>query len=579
MPDAISSAWVEVLPDFSNFTRKANTEIVNSLSVAGDKGARAAGLSMKGVFGGSFFGNIAADAGRALVGGIATGIRTGFDFGLEGIDLASSLAEQSNAITVAFGPLSDSIAELAKNAPKDLLLTRSAFSKLAVRFSSAAKTIAGSGGNVAGVIDDLTTRGADFASVYDLEVSDALATFQSGLAGEAEPLRAFGVDLSDATIRAYAYANGIAAQGSALTEAQKVQARYGSLMAQTALVQGDLANTSGSLANQQRALAIGFEEAQTALGEYLLPGFTSLVGYANSTIIPKFGELIAIVGPQLSGAFEDNAPAIQAVIDKIIPLGEEVVDLGVEKLPLMIKAGNDLALAIPGWLDALDTLTDPDNPLDQFNAGLTSFADSINGENGLVNDLINGWSENDKVVMDYWNGTGIESATSYASGFGNGVVGSIPTVKFGANQVAGAARDALKVRIPDFGVVGGLAGQGFADGLSAKASAISIAAAAVGKGALTSLKRSLDEHSPSREMFKIGDMAGRGFELGLKASMPSIAANLPKIPKAPDFANGSDANLSQGSVATHTWNLHGLAPEVVQALIDRELNNVMAKVS
>ena len=39
--------------------------------------------------------------------------------------------------------------------------------------------------------------------------SDALALFQSGLAGETEPLRKFGIDLSAAAVEAHAIATGI----------------------------------------------------------------------------------------------------------------------------------------------------------------------------------------------------------------------------------------------------------------------------------------------------------------------------------------------------------------------------------
>ena len=64
----------------------------------------------------------------------------------------------------------------------------------------------------------------------NLDVNQAAELFQSGLAGETEPLRKFGIDLSAAAVEASAYANGIAKAGKPLTEQQKVQARYALLM-------------------------------------------------------------------------------------------------------------------------------------------------------------------------------------------------------------------------------------------------------------------------------------------------------------------------------------------------------------
>ena len=44
---------------------------------------------------------------------------------------------------------------------------------------------------MAGVINDLTTRAADFASVMNIDVQEASTVFRSGLSGETEPLKRF----------------------------------------------------------------------------------------------------------------------------------------------------------------------------------------------------------------------------------------------------------------------------------------------------------------------------------------------------------------------------------------------------
>ena len=251
------------------------------------------------------------------------------------IDAASDLEESLNAVNVAFGDNAKSIIEFGRTTKTTLGLAQADFNGIATQFSSFAKTIAGEGGNVGKVITDLATRGADFASVYNLDVDAALGKLQSGLAGQSEPLRAFGVDVSAATVAAFALANGIGDGSGELTEQEKVLARYGTIMEQTQMVQGDFANTSGGLANQQRILKATFTDLQAEVGAKLLPVMLKLIGIVNdnweeiSKLLLGLGDLIAwIVGsvvPAISaltgqGGFAGLAKVVGVVVGALILL-------------------------------------------------------------------------------------------------------------------------------------------------------------------------------------------------------------------------------------------------------------------
>jgi len=192
-------------------------------------------------------------------------------FAKDSIGAASDLAESANAVNVTFGDAADGILSLSEAAATTVGLSASEFNSFAVQFSGFTQQIAGFGGDVAAVTDDLTVRIADFASVMNLDVAEAAQVFQSSLAGETEPIRKFGVDLSAAAVELYALETGLIRNKGELTESIKVQARYGLLMRSTEKVAGDFANTSDSLANQQRILNAEFENAQAELGEKLLP--------------------------------------------------------------------------------------------------------------------------------------------------------------------------------------------------------------------------------------------------------------------------------------------------------------------
>jgi hypothetical protein len=206
------------------------------------------------------------------------------------IDAASDLSEGINAVNVSFGDAAEGVLKLGENAARGLGLSKTELFGIATQFSSFANTIAGEGGNIVQVVDDISTRGADFASVFNLDVSDALAKFQSGLAGSSEPLRAYGIDLSAASVEAHALEKGIYDGVGAMTESEKVQARYSLLMEQTDKVTGDFANTSDGLANQQRILKAELENTRAEIGEKFMPILNDIQGYILNTVIPAFME-------------------------------------------------------------------------------------------------------------------------------------------------------------------------------------------------------------------------------------------------------------------------------------------------
>ena len=330
-------AYVTLIPVAKGFQRA----VADELSPLGGQGATA-GKKFQSGFAGALKGLAAPIA--AAFSGVAIG-----GFVKSAVGEASNLQESLNAVSVTFGRVSGEIEKLGQTSAAALGLSQNEFNGLAVQFSSFADKIAGPGGDVVGVIDDLTTRGADFASVMNLEVSDALGKFQAGLAGETEPLKRFGIDLSEATVKAFAYENGIAEVGATLTEQQKVQARYGSLMEQTAKTQGDFANTSDGLANSQRILTATFKDVQAEVGEALLPILAEL----TTAMIP----LVEDLTPIFKQLLEALAPVISTVAENIGPLVKSLTPL-VEAFTLILGvAGEIIAKVLPPLIQIFNAFT------------------------------------------------------------------------------------------------------------------------------------------------------------------------------------------------------------------------------
>ena len=289
----------------------------------------------------------------STLGAIGVGFTLGKVVGgiKDAISASSDLSEAINAINVSYGEQAKEIEKLGAAAAQGLGLSKTELYGIATQFSSFSKTIAGDGGDAVEVFKDLSTRGADFASVFNMDVNTALAKFQSGLAGQSEPLRAFGIDLSAATVQAYALDNGIIQSGETMTEQQKILARYGALMEQTSMVQGDFANTSDGLANQQRIVNAEFENAKAEVGDALIPVMTELLKVVMQHI-PEIKELAASFVDLVKWLGETILKAIEYK-DIIIPLAGIIIGITTAAKGWAIAQGLvNLAFANPVFLAA-----------------------------------------------------------------------------------------------------------------------------------------------------------------------------------------------------------------------------------
>lgn len=129
----------------------------------------------------------------------------------------------------------------------------------------------------------LVQAGLDLSSFYNVDPGEVFMDLRSGLAGEAEPLRKYGIFLSEATLAAKAAQMGLRGE---LTESEKVMVRQSLILAGMGKAEGDLARTSDSLSNKWRALKGRATELLTALGTGLMPVATKVVNFLEERLEP-----------------------------------------------------------------------------------------------------------------------------------------------------------------------------------------------------------------------------------------------------------------------------------------------------
>jgi hypothetical protein len=304
-------------------------------------------------------------AAQAVVAGIAVKL------GKDAVQAASNLEESINAVNVVYGAQSEAVLQLGEDSVESYGMSQRAFNEFSTQFSAFAKQIADKDGrSVVDIVDEMATRVADFASVHNLSLEEAGRVAQSTLAGETEVFRRYGGDVSAATVKTFAYENGIADLGEELTESQKVLARYGAFMEQTADRAGDFANTSDELAGSSKKLTANLEDLQAQLGKHLIPTVTDAIGEINDLVVAIEGiegalqglnsMLPSPIGDRVSDYF--NPGKIRSTLDTITKFGAPIrfltdpaIEFGFRKLGGAIGSLGGNAGEVKDPLEGLNT--------------------------------------------------------------------------------------------------------------------------------------------------------------------------------------------------------------------------------
>lgn len=196
------------------------------------------------------------------------------------INSANTYIEDMNRFNVSLGEYASQAQEYAERVSELVGIDPGDFMGNQATFNTIIKGFGVASDKAYLMSQNLTQLGYDISSFADISVSDAMAKLESGIAGELEPLRRIGYDLSVARLQQEAYNLGIEKSVSAMTQAEKSQLRYYAIMTQVTDAQGDMARTLNSPANQLRILQAQVEQCARALGNVFLPILSAILPYA-----------------------------------------------------------------------------------------------------------------------------------------------------------------------------------------------------------------------------------------------------------------------------------------------------------
>lgn len=142
---------------------------------------------------------------------------------------------------------------------------------------------------------NLTQLAYDEGSYWNKDVAETFTAMSSAISGEIEPIRRLGIDLTQTRLQQELLALGFNKQVSSLSQADKAVLRYIAIMKQTANVQGNLAQTIQSPANQIKILKAQLDMLAKSVGSLLYPALKSILPplIAAVQLIREFVEWVA----------------------------------------------------------------------------------------------------------------------------------------------------------------------------------------------------------------------------------------------------------------------------------------------
>lgn len=231
----------------------------------------------------SGFGGIASKLTKLVIGvnaakGAFNGLKSAMDY-------SSNLTEVQNVVDVGFGKYKSKIEDLAKTSIQDYGMSELTAKQIAGRFQAMGTAVGFSQKKMSGMSVELTKLSADMASFYNEDQEKVAKSMQSVFTGTTQPLRKYGIDLTQATLQEWAHKQGIDANIKSMSQAEKTMLRYQYVISQTGAAQGDFARTSNTWANQTRMLKQNFQQLGSTIGQIAINAFKPFVKAMNSTLV------------------------------------------------------------------------------------------------------------------------------------------------------------------------------------------------------------------------------------------------------------------------------------------------------
>lgn len=212
----------------------------------------------------------------------------------DAIDISSSLTEVENVVRQTFGQYESLINNFAKTSIEKFGMSELSAKQFASRFQAMGTALDIPQGKMAKMSIRLTELAGDMASFYDVSQEDIAKSLQSVFSGTTAPMRRYGIDLTQATLKEWALKQGLDANISSMTQAEKAMLRYQYVLAHTTNITGDFARTADTWHNQITMLKENFKALGAVVGSGLINAFKPFIKVLNAVLqkVISFAEMV-----------------------------------------------------------------------------------------------------------------------------------------------------------------------------------------------------------------------------------------------------------------------------------------------
>ena len=311
----------------------------------------------------------------------AVGFRLGYgllNFGKQAFELGSDITEVENVVNVAFGSMASQAYEFASTATEQFGLSELAAKNYAGTMMAMLNSTGVAQDAAAEMSTTLAGLAGDLASFYNISTDEAFMKLRSAIAGETEPMRQLGVNMTVATLESYALSQGITKSWQSMTQAEQAMLRYNYLMSATAQQQGDYARTINSFANQWRLLTLNVQQFSATIGQGLIAAVLPAIQALNAlmSVLQRAAEAFRDFMYVLTGY--DGKGSQSGIVSEL--QGMEGASSGLEDVSGSMDDTTDSAKKLKKALSVL--------PFDQLNQ-LTDNTQDAGGGGGTGGDDIN----------------------------------------------------------------------------------------------------------------------------------------------------------------------------------------------
>lgn len=303
---------------------------------------------------------------------------------------AAHLEESFNKIDAVFGDSAGGVAQQARDMAQAFGISVTEMSDAAGRMGSML-TGAGFDRSSAADYSNVMTRLAnDLSRFNDTSFETAFDKLRSGLSGESEPLRDFGIFLTEDLVKTRALAMGLGDLNGNLSESEKIQARANLILEQAGPAIGAAAREADGASAKMEALSGRWENLTTTIGQQFAPAVGDAMGGLATTIQVLGGwwdDLSAKINAWGGSTLESLALAGQGVNVLEVAIGGlanawQMLEIGWHGTQMVIQGG---LLAIVATLaEVMKAFDSASESLAGWSTGLgetlTTAADSIQAD-------------------------------------------------------------------------------------------------------------------------------------------------------------------------------------------------------